>query len=313
MKKSYSLLIMFLLALCLSEVKAQNDPHFSHTMFNELQYNPSALSFDNVLNASLTVREQWLGYEGRPQTQMLNASTYYEPVKGGIGLCVINDKIGFEKVLNMRLSYAYAVTLNRDGSQSLTFGLGAGLINRSIKGSELRYEDAADPEAITTSESKLKADFNFGTEFNWRLNRESALTFGLAATHLDQGVKRSTVLKTPRHYYFYTKYSLQVNDEIKVIPFLMVKGVSSVYQFDLNTIVHYKDMFWGGLTYRLSDAVIVLLGYNISKEFKVGYSYDFGIGSVRTHSSGTHELLLSTSLTGFNKQRVLPRTPRIYN
>jgi hypothetical protein len=51
-------------------------------------------------------------------------------------------------------------------------------------------------------------------------------------------------------------------------------------------------MVWGGLSYRLKDAISVLLGYIYDEQFYFGYAYDIGTTDLRKFNSGTHEIMI---------------------
>lgn len=84
-------------------------------------------------------------------------------------------------------------------------------------------------------------------------------------------------------------------------------------QFDINVLGYYDNMLWGGFSYRLGDAISAMVGYFITPDIKVGYAYDYAIGISRGYNGGSHEIMISTSFEGFNKTRVTPKTPRIFN
>ena len=51
-------------------------------------------------------------------------------------------------------------------------------------------------------------------------------------------------------------------------------------------------MAWGGLSYRLKDALSVLLGYIYDEQIYFGYAYDIGLSGLRKFNSGTHEIMI---------------------
>jgi hypothetical protein len=70
---------------------------------------------------------------------------------------------------------------------------------------------------------------------------------------------------------------------------------------------------WGGLSFRQSDAVILLLGYSLLKDksLRLGYALDYTVKDQRAKSATSHELMLSYELPvnpGSGKKVV--RTPR---
>jgi hypothetical protein len=58
-------------------------------------------------------------------------------------------------------------------------------------------------------------------------------------------------------------------------------------------ILKYENRFWGGVSYRVQDAVTVLAGLNWNN-FKFGYSYDITTSKLggAGKSNGSHELFL---------------------
>ena len=64
------------------------------------------------------------------------------------------------------------------------------------------------------------------------------------------------------------------------------------FSADVNARYIWKQMAYGGLTYRVSDAVAVMLGYMPIKNLTIGYSYDISINRLSKISRGTHEVLL---------------------
>ena len=58
----------------------------------------------------------------------------------------------------------------------------------------------------------------------------------------------------------------------------------------------YKEWLWAGVSYRHKDAVVGMVGLNINRMFKFGYSYDFNISRFRSYSAGGHELVLGIML-----------------
>jgi hypothetical protein len=65
---------------------------------------------------------------------------------------------------------------------------------------------------------------------------------------------------------------------------------------DVNLQAEYNEWLWFGFGYRHTDAVIGMLGMNISNRFKFGYSYDFSLSKFNNYTSGGHELTLGIML-----------------
>ena len=59
--------------------------------------------------------------------------------------------------------------------------------------------------------------------------------------------------------------------------------------------VVYNNLLWGGVSYRLSDAIVPMVGiyYDLGPgTLKFGYSYDVTTSLLRQYSSGSHEVML---------------------
>jgi len=78
------------------------------------------------------------------------------------------------------------------------------------------------------------------------------------------------------------------------------------WQLDLSSRLEYDKKYWGGLSYRFQDAVVVFAGLNLSNGLSIGYSYDLPTSALITTTSGSHEICLSYSFmldTGKNKNK----------
>ena len=67
-------------------------------------------------------------------------------------------------------------------------------------------------------------------------------------------------------------------------------------QFDVNAMLIYNKRFWGGVSYRLGDAVVVMAGAELTNGMKVGIAYDFTTSAIAAYSNGSVEFMVSYSL-----------------
>lgn len=301
--KKLSLIVLFVVATHYY-LSAQNDILFSHYMFNELTFNPAVAGSSPTLDATLLARQQWIGFDEAPSSQVLNAHMFMRDI-GGVGMTIINDKLGFENSLNFKLYYAHHLQISR--GKLLSFGAGLGFMNKSIDGSKLTYEDENDLNAIYNKESRFRPDFNFGVELN-----TSKLTVGLSSTHIEQSLTGATLFKVPRHYYAYAKYRIEASDRINIVPTFLVKSSFFITQLDLSAIFFYDNKFWLGAAYRLDEAYIGIVGFNITKDLKFSYSYDYSAGPMKSYNDGSHEAMISYSI-GMGNKPMMSKSPRYFN
>ena len=141
----------------------------------------------------------------------------------------------------------------------------------------------------------MATDFAFGLFYKI----ENKLYAGISASQLwEADVSYSTALVNPklkRHFYATAGYCypLPSNPSIEIDPSILIKSDLSSTQFDINALVKYNNQFWGGVTYRTTDAVAILLGMNY-KNFNFGYSYDVTTSAMGAdgRSSGSHEIMV---------------------
>ena len=92
--KTFKIIItpLILLISC-GSIKAQQDPMYTHYMYNSLVINPGYAGSRDALTVTALHRSQWVNYKGAPVVQTL---TMHSPLKNehiGLGLSVSNDKI----------------------------------------------------------------------------------------------------------------------------------------------------------------------------------------------------------------------------
>src|SRR5207253_7264251 len=122
---------------------------------------------------------------------------------------------------------------------------------------------------------------------------------GLSSSHLpQQSLKgKEFAYQAARHYYVLAGYDFFLSSKLKLRPSIHIKSDAAVTTFDANINLLFNDMFWGGISYRLSDAIVPLLGFawspNAKSTLKIGYSYDLGVSGLKSYHKNTHEILVN--------------------
>jgi len=76
----------------------------------------------------------------------------------------------------------------------------------------------------------------------------------------------------------------------------MLKSDMASWQLDLNANIVFDDRFWGGISYRIQDAIALLMGLEMENGLRVGYSFDLVTSAIRSYGFGSHEIFVSYSL-----------------
>jgi type IX secretion system PorP/SprF family membrane protein len=297
MKKIYFLFLSIFLAN-VANVYSQQDAQFSQNMFNRLAINPGYAGTSGAICGTFLGRQQWMGFEGSPQTFLLSVDAPIELLKGGVGMTIAQDQIGFEKTFMANLTYSYHQTL---GPGKLGIGITAGILNKSINGNWVAIDDYTTDAAIPNQGvSDMVFDLGFGLYYTI----EDKLYVGISSTHLPASTFKADGGTPPnnfdlnfdltRHYYLLAGYNypLPSNPMIEIQPSLFVKSDMASTQLDLNCNVMYDKTYWGGLSYRMTDAIVAMVGYRHKTGVKIGYAYDITTSPIRNHSSGSHEIML---------------------
>jgi len=289
---------------------AQQDPQVTHNMFNRLTVNPAVAGLSGSICGNMIARQQWTGWNGKPVTYILNVDAPVNILKGGAGLTVYSDQLGFEKTFSATLNYSYHLNL---GSGKLGIGAAVGVLNKSINGTWIAPDGTqgqSDP-SIPNGVSDITLDANFGVFYE-----NQKLFAGISTTHLNAGtlsknagtgslsvsgvttsIPKELNYQMARHYYVIAGYRIEASPDIDVIPSVFVKTDASSTQLDVNARGVYKKMFWLGASYRITDAIAVLAGFQKDlnggkSSVRVGYAYDLTMSDLKVASKGSHELIL---------------------
>lgn len=279
---------------------AQQDPQFSQNMYNRLSVNPGYAGSNGTMCGTLIARQQWSGFTGSPKTALLSVDAPSKLLRGGIGGTVISDQQGFEKTMMVKLAYAYRLSL---GAGTLGIGADLGVLTKSFSGTWVATDGVANDNAIPQNQNDLTPDFSFGAYYSSR-----EIYVGVSTTHLTAAELKNNKITLARHYYVMAGYNKMVGSDLELRPSILVKTDASSTQLDANFSVMYKNMFWGGASYRVKDAIVPMLGYQkvmtSGSTFRIGYSYDLTTSKIKNYSSGSHELMVGFCMKMEDKDHI---------
>jgi type IX secretion system PorP/SprF family membrane protein len=296
---------IFLIAIFASacSVLAQNDIQLSQQSFTRLYYNPAATGQNEGSIFNFITRYQWVNVNDAPVTMLANYQHYFQKYHFAAGLNVVNDKLGLENNYNIKAAYSYRVYTGENCF--LSFGIGAGVLSKNIDFGRIVYEEAE--PANYTFENKWKPDFDAGIEMNWKY-----LTLGTSVTHINNSENAANLYTVPRHYYFYSRGIISVNENFAISPSFSINSCSYRTQYEFNLSSFINKTLYTGLSYRLNESFVVLAGVQINETFRINYSFDMNAGAFNnTMSGGSHEVLLQIKLGG--KNDVIQASPRFFD
>ena len=289
MKKLISLSVLIFLPMMLM---GQLTPVTNHYVLNPLRINPSYAGSRGGLSVAAFYRQQWVGLNGAPRTMSLELDAPVLSDKLGLGLFVVNDKIGVTKQTEVMTSYAFRISV---GSGTLALGLGAGLVATNTAWSELIVLDPGDDYFLIDSKVFVVPDFSFGTYYSGKNYFLSFSIPRLLGYSFDFDKNKYSLRVEPGNYNYVvnTGYMFPLGAKARMMPSALVSyspGDRLLYDGSLHFILY--DRVWLGATYRSTGSVTALAQFAINNQLKMAYSYDFDFGKLGTYNNGSHEVML---------------------
>lgn len=275
---------------------AQQDTQQSMYWASPTAFNPAMAGCDSALHITAFDRMQWVGVEDAPQTFFVSADL---PVmlgrkRSGIGLSILNDKAGLftTTLVNAQLDYSLKLFGGR-----LALGVQPAFVNQTFDGSGVHLPVGTpwSTTDIPSSEvSGMAFDLGAGAYYEWK-----NYYLGLSAQHLlssqvELGEYAYTEF-TPT-FYFYAGGNIPLKHTLFILqPSLLVKSTFQFTQYDITLRTLWNNKFWGGVTYRPGDAMVLMVGADI-EHIRLGYAYDVPLSQMSLAGGGSHELLATYTL-----------------
>lgn len=286
-------LLLALLLLVLGNMQAQQDAQYTQYMYNTVSVNPAYAGSRGHLSIAALYRNQWLGLDGAPETQTLNVHTPVGYRGVGLGLSIVNDKIGPTSETYFDIDFSYTIQTSWEGR--LSFGLKASAHMLDIRYSELD-EFEIDPQLQSQQDIQNKFSPNIGAGVYYHTDRFYA---GISAprmletTHFDSS--SVSTAKEQINLYLITGYVWDLNPFLKFKPTILTKAVQGApLQVDLSANFMLNEKFIGGVAYRWDAAFSGLFGFMLSDQLMLGLAYDREITELgaATFNDGSFEIIL---------------------
>ncbi len=282
---------------------AQQDKLVTHWMYDKMSLNPGSTGINEGICATTIYRNQWDKVNGAPNSAVLNVEANLQRFfPGGVGISFFHDAIGFTRQNNVLLNYSYPAHIQ--GVGVIGIGAGVGITNVGMNPDWVPPTNAVDP-SLPVAFGATNLDLNFGIYLKGLQN----YYVGISSTHLSESVLSPSAISaitynTARHYYLMggKKFVGISGGPIDIDANVLVRTDLVKVSSDINVRAIWNNMAYGGLTYRTSDAVAIMIGAQPFKimnnestpldHFIVGYSYDISINKLSSISRGSHEILL---------------------
>ncbi|MDI5898827.1 PorP/SprF family type IX secretion system membrane protein [Flavobacterium yafengii] len=282
---------------------AQQDAQFTQYMYNTININPAYAGSRGALSIFALHRTQWVGLDGAPVTNAASVNTPLNESNLGLGVSIINDKIGptTENTISADLSY----TVPTSETFKLSFGIKAtaNFFNLDVN----RLNPVDDDPSLHDFNNKFTPNIGAGVYLH---SDKAYLGFSvpnfIESNRYDDN--EVAIFKEKINYYLIAGYVFDVNESIKFKPALLTKIVAGApLQADVSGNFMFNDKFVVGIAYRWSAAVSAMVGFQVSDGMYIGYGYDHETTNLNNYNSGSHEIFLRYEIFKNNGKITTPR------
>lgn len=302
MIRAFPLLSLFFLLTAVAS--GQQDAQYTQFMYNKLAFNPAVAGLPESAEFQLIARQQWLGLEEAPTSQVLTYNTPLTSSGTGIAARFNRVTIGLEQQYLVEGSYAYRIALR--GGARLGFGVSA-----SAKYLNVDYQDArptqgggVDAAIPGAAASRIIPNFGAGIYLDARRYYVGFSLPRLLQSDIDLGSEETIISREVRHFYFMGGLTIPLGDKVSLEPQLLAKFVSGApFDADFNVMANLGTNFFTGLSYRLGgngggESASILAGLYLSEHLSMCLAYDLGLSDLRTAQNGSIELVVGYSVGG---------------
>ncbi|MFC3199946.1 type IX secretion system membrane protein PorP/SprF [Parapedobacter deserti] len=324
MKKTW--IVVFLLAALglIVPVQAQQNIQFTQYIFNSMSVNPAYAGYKEELFAQLGLRSQWVDLEGAPQTGLLSLDgllDLYGARRHGGGVQIMADQIGPQTTTSAYLNYAYRLRLDREDTQRLSFGVGAGITQYSLDGTKIVVLDDGDGVLPPGKISNFVPDIRFGVYYHSAKWYAGAAIMDLLSGKSADNLFRwdhTTIdrIRRRQHLYVIGGMLIDIDEYTKLRPSILYKDdLMGPPSLDLNVMAILGDRLWlgGGIRSGVSafrrnyerftgdrlrglNSVSAVVQVFATDRLRIGYSYDYMLSRLNGLQNGSHEVTLGLTL-----------------
>lgn len=287
-RSTFYLLILFLAFPFIAEGQ-RLFPVYSQYMMNGLALNPAYAGSRESFNITLSHRAQWLEMDGAPVSYALSSHAPLKKDKVALGLYLFNEKIDIRNNTGIYGSYAYRLNLKKG---KLSFGLKGGVDIQKVDWSKIVTVNPSDPVFTDNPEQLIIPNIGFGvyyytSKFYIGASIPSFLSDSLTSgqVHLYHDINN--------YNYLLTTGFVTGGNFFKIKPSVLFKYAKNTpLQADFNLALIFGNFLWIGGGYRIENALVGLVKFEITDQFRLGYTYDYSLGELNKFSNGSHEIVL---------------------
>lgn len=274
---------------------SQQIPLYSQYMFNKLLLNPAVTGNTDAIELRLTARQQWVGIEKAPSTQVISGHLRLNNGTMGVGGVIYADRFGPESKIGLQGNYSYIIPVfNEEGR--LSFGLSFQVFQYQMDYANFTFLDIDDSMLAYNKENSWRPESDIGI-YLYGANYFAGISANqLIALPVKIGGDEKELNKLVRHYNLMGGYNFSVGRDFNLEPSTLLKtSFKAPFQADVNIKGIYQKDYWLGFSYRTSGDIITMLGFTY-KDFVFGLAYDLATSKLIHYQNGTFEIMLGYNI-----------------
>ena len=313
-----------LVALMGSSAVAQQDTEISLYFLNGLLINPGYAGSKEVASINGWYRHQWSDFSGAPKTATISAHAPLKKNQYALGLLYTNDRFGLNSKNSLYGDFAYRIKTGRYAKIALGIQAGFDHWNSDLT------DDALLPDPGTNGGGDNAFSLNVNTFlpnvgagiYAYKKNRYYA---GISVPHIlpfeiseKVGITNSDkVARLYTHAYITAGYVIgKESSSIKFLPSVLFKyGKRAPLNFDLTANFLFIDRIMLGASYEVGgddnnakgESIIGVAKFAATRNFELGYSYDYSLDRIKVANSGSHEIFMGYNFAKKSSRFVTPR------
>lgn len=258
-------------------------------MHNRYAINPAFAGSREVLSIFGSYRKQWTSVPNAPHSQFFSAHAPLKNDKVALGLILFNEE--FAVAQNTGVSLAYAYRLKVGYQNKLAFSINGGFTSSISRWNKVTIGDPSDP-AFGENEAEIDPQVGFGVAW---YGRDFFAGFSVSDLLYKNAINpEASIFEPSKSDYILTGgYLFSINRFFKLQPSMLFRFNPDEYTLlDVSATAIFQNIFWTGLTYRNNQEIIAMVGWQITPQLRIAYSYDYPTGDLGTLNNGNHEVSL---------------------
>ena len=283
---------MLLTFACCQLTYAQFNAHFRTFTASPIWNNPACAGYEESNTVAIGYRDQWIGFEGAPNSTWASYDHYLASISSGLGLTMMHETVGLYTTTALGIPYSYIFAIK----DSVKFIVGAqvSVTNFILDGTQFSpFKGGTDPTIPTDRVSWSDMGFTLGT---WLTVKN--FNMGVSARHIANIALKESSFTTSNYFHTYVTvgYRIKASETINWEPTILVHSSPLYTGIDIMNVFDYNKKFRLGLSYYFAGKTVTsisgFLGAKIYDKLDIMTAYEYDLGGLRGFNQGSLELII---------------------